>query len=242
MVMRHLEFGLPNPHGPMNAGSRRVALMLVYTAVALTLMEFTFRPGFFIRHFPDASAIHSGLLPHMWWALGSIVLYLPVPMLIIRFGFGHPLQDYGWRVDLPGRYWLLYGAMLLVVLPLVFYAASRPEFRAVYPFYRGAFSAPAAAVLVWELVYLTQFFALEFFFRGFLAIGMGQVMGRLAVWVATVPYCMIHYHKPLPEALAAIVAGLVLGEVAQRTRSIAGGVVVHLGVALTMDLLALRIL
>ena len=53
---------------------------------------------------------------------------------------------------------------------------------------------------------------------------------------------MIHYHKPLPEALAAIVAGLVLGEVAQRTRSIAGGVIVHIGVALTMDLLALGVL
>ena len=52
---------------------------------------------------------------------------------------------------------------------------------------------------------------------------------------------MIHYHKPLPEALAAIVAGVILGEVAQRTRSITGGVVVHTGVALTMDMLALRL-
>ena len=75
-----------------------------------------------------------------------------------------------------------------------------------------------------------------------IAIGMGQVMGRLAVWVAMVPYCMIHYHKPLPEALAAIVAGLVLGEVAQRTQSIAGGVIVHIGVALTMDMLVLKVL
>lgn len=226
----------------MNTASRRAAIMLLYTAVVLTLLEYTFRPAFFVRHFPDQSAAYAGLFAHMWWALGSIALYLPVPMLIIRFGFGHRLRDYGWCIHLPRRYWLLYGLMLLAVLPLVFYAASRPEFRAVYPFYRGAFSAPAAAVLAWELAYLTQFFALEFFFRGFLAIGMGQVMGRLAVWIAMVPYCMIHYHKPLPEALAAIVAGVILGEVAQRTRSIAGGVVVHIGVALTMDLLALGVL
>lgn len=242
MVMRRLDRDLPNPYGAMNTASRRVAFMLVYAAVVLTLLEYTFRPAFFIRHFPDASAAYAGLLPHLWWALGSIALYLPVPMLIIRFGFGQRLRDYGWCIDLPARYWLLYGAMLLTVLPLVFYAASRPEFRAVYPFFRGAFSAPAAAVLAWELAYLAQFVALEFFFRGFLAIGMGQAMGRLAVVVAMVPYCMIHYHKPLPEALAAIVAGLVLGEVAQRTRSIAGGVVVHIGVALTMDLLALGML
>jgi len=226
----------------MDGAMRRTAFMLAYAAVALTLMEYIFRPEFFMRHFPNGSRAYQGLFPHLWWALGSIVLYLPIPMLIARFGFGHRLRDYGWLIDVPRRTWLLYGAMLLAVLPLVFYAASRPEFRAVYPFYRAAFIAPPGAVLAWELAYLAQFLALEFFFRGFLAIGMSRVMGRLAVWVAMVPYCMIHYHKPLPEALAAIVAGLVLGEVAQRTRSIAGGVVVHIGVALTMDLLALGML
>jgi membrane protease YdiL (CAAX protease family) len=54
-----------------------------------------------------------------------------------------------------------------------------------------------------------------------------------------VPYCMIHYGKPLPETLGAIVAGLVLGTLALRTRSIWGGVLIHIGVALTMDMLAL---
>jgi membrane protease YdiL (CAAX protease family) len=52
---------------------------------------------------------------------------------------------------------------------------------------------------------------------------------------------MLHYHKPAAEAFAAIVAGLVLGEVAYRTRSIAGGVIVHIGVAATMEVLALRV-
>jgi len=37
-------------------------------------------------------------------------------------------------------------------------------------------------------------------------------------------------------------AGVVLGEVAYRTRSIAGGVIVHVGVAATMELLALKVL
>jgi membrane protease YdiL (CAAX protease family) len=50
---------------------------------------------------------------------------------------------------------------------------------------------------------------------------------------------MVHFGKPLPEVLGAVVAGLVLGAMALRTRSIWGGVAVHLGVAWTMDLLAL---
>ncbi|UCF74399.1 MAG: CPBP family intramembrane metalloprotease [Betaproteobacteria bacterium] len=241
MLMRVLQRSLPSPHGPMDPATRRVAITLVYTALALTLLEFVFRPAFFIRHFPQWSAPHMGLYPHLWWALGSIAFYLPIPMLIVRFGFGQRLRDFGWRLDVPLRHWILYGVMLLVMMPIVFYAASQPGFLAVYPFFRAAFIAPTQAVLVWELAYLAQFLALEFFFRGFLAIGLGQVLGRAAVWVSVVPYCMIHFHKPLPEALAAIVAGVILAEVAQRTRSIAGGVVVHMGVALTMDLLALRV-
>jgi membrane protease YdiL (CAAX protease family) len=51
---------------------------------------------------------------------------------------------------------------------------------------------------------------------------------------------MIHYGKPLPETLGAIGAGVILGTLAMRTRSIWGGVLIHIGVAITMDMLALR--
>jgi len=52
-----------------------------------------------------------------------------------------------------------------------------------------------------------------------------------------VPYCMIHFGKTFAETMAAIVAGLALGTVALRTKSIWGGVFVHIAVAVTMDLM-----
>jgi membrane protease YdiL (CAAX protease family) len=59
------------------------------------------------------------------------------------------------------------------------------------------------------------------------------------VFVAVAPYCMIHFTKPLLEVLAAIPAGIVLGLLAMRARSIWGGAALHVGVAWTMDALAL---
>ena len=50
---------------------------------------------------------------------------------------------------------------------------------------------------------------------------------------------MIHCGKPMHESIGAIVAGVVLGTLAMRTRSIWFGVVIHCGVAVTMDLFAL---
>jgi hypothetical protein len=50
---------------------------------------------------------------------------------------------------------------------------------------------------------------------------------------------MIHFGKPLSECLGSVVAGIALGTLALRTGSIYGGVVVHCGVAWSMDLFAL---
>jgi len=85
-----------------------------------------------------------------------------------------------------------------------------------------------------------QFIALEVFFRGFLLHGLRRALGANAIFVMVVPYCMIHFQKPMPETFGAIGAGLILGTLALRTRSIWGGVLIHVGVAMTMDVLALR--
>lgn len=54
-----------------------------------------------------------------------------------------------------------------------------------------------------------------------------------------VPYCMIHFGKPWPEALSSIAAGILLGTIALRTRSIWIGFFIHESVAFSMDLVAL---
>ena len=228
--------------GVAPADLRFVVIASVYAAIALTFLEYFARPGFFAQYFPLAAKTHFGLYPHLWWALWTIALFLVVPGILVRAVFREQLRDYGLSLAVKRHYWWLYLGLFAAVFPIVLYAASRPDFQAVYPFYRGAFQATAGAILVWEIAYLTQFFALEFFFRGFLVLGLGRIIGRASIWLAMIPYCMIHYHKPPLEAFAAIVAGVVLGEVAYRTRSIAGGVIVHIGVAATMELLALKVL
>jgi hypothetical protein len=64
-------------------------------------------------------------------------------------------------------------------------------------------------------------------------------MGAYAIFVMIVPYCMIHFHKPVAEVAGAIFAGIILGTLAMATRSIWFGVLIHVSVAVTMDLLAI---
>jgi uncharacterized protein len=93
--------------------------------------------------------------------------------------------------------------------------------------------------LIWEGAYGLQFLALEFFFRGFLLFALARSFGSQAIFIMVLPYMMIHYSKPLFEAFSAILAGIILGTLALKTRSIYGGMLIHVAVSWSMDLLAL---
>jgi membrane protease YdiL (CAAX protease family) len=93
--------------------------------------------------------------------------------------------------------------------------------------------------MIWEVIYFLQFLGLEAFFRGWMVGALRRSMGAGAIFALAAPDCMIHYGKPDLEAIGAIVAGVVLGSLAMRTRSIYAGFLVHITVALLMDLLAL---
>ena len=216
------------------------AVILGYAVLALIILEYFGRTDFFHSQFPALAREHFGLYPLLWWAAWTIVLFLILPAIIVKVVFKKRLRDYGFNLKIKRQYYAIYLGMFLVVLPFVIYASTRTDFRAIYPFFRGAFNSPMSDIIIWEIAYLSTFVALEFFFRGFMVLGLEKKFGKLAIWVAMVPYVMLHFHKPPLEAFGAIFAGLILGEVSQRTRSILGGVIVHVGVAATMDFLALN--
>ena len=77
------------------------------------------------------------------------------------------------------------------------------------------------------------------FFRGFWLGALRRSFGSGAIFAMAVPYCMIHFGKPFLEANGAIVAGIALGSLTMRTKSIYQGFLVHITVAGLMDWLAL---
>jgi membrane protease YdiL (CAAX protease family) len=50
---------------------------------------------------------------------------------------------------------------------------------------------------------------------------------------------MLHYGKPMLEALAAIIGGIGLGTLSLKTKSVWWGAALHISIAITMDLSAL---
>jgi membrane protease YdiL (CAAX protease family) len=229
---------------PSQAGgvSSTVLAVLVTAAISLTLQEYyggrdTFE-RFFLTGRADTDAYWQ-LKSFAWWSCWRVFGYVVIPSLVLLCLPGERLRDY--HISPRGffRHLWIYVAMFAAIFPAVLMASRTEAFRETYPFYRLA-NRSAMDFWMWELLYAAQFLSLEFFFRGFLLQGLRRSLGSNATFVMIVPYCMIHYGKPLPETLGAIGAGLILGTMAMRTRSIWGGVLIHVGVAVSMDLLALQ--
>lgn len=176
----------------------------------------------------------------IYWVLGQIAVYTIVPILAIKVFFRQSLSEYGLKLRGLFQDAWVYLLMYLTMVPIVWFVSRRESFLSTYPFFypqegEGLFPR----FIVWELLYAIQFIALEFFFRGFLLLGTERRFGAYAIFVMTIPYCMIHFGKPMLESAAAILAGVILGYMTLRTRSVGMGAMLHIAVAWTMDAVAL---
>ena len=178
------------------------------------------------------------LEPHIWWAFWHVLGYVLIPLFVIRYVFRQSPMNFGLRLGDLARHMKWYFLLAAPILCFAVLASFGDEFTRVYPFYKLAHRS-WLDLLAWEALYLLQFVCLEFFFRGFMLEGCRSRLGVMAIPVMALPYLMIHFSKPWPEALGALPFGLILGFLAMRSRSIWGGVMVHAGIALTMDLAAL---
>jgi len=178
------------------------------------------------------------LMSYSWWTFWHIIGYVALPYLVIRYKLKENFSSMGWRFADTAQHWKGYALLLLPILLFVFLVSFREDFGSHYPFYKQA-GRSWFDFFAWEILYLTQFICLEFFFRGFIINALRPAIGANAVWIMCVPYLMIHFPKLWPEAAGAILFGLFLGILALRSRSIWGGFFVHAGIAVSMDIASL---
>lgn len=219
----------------------RIGLPVLIAVVLLLLDRYGIQTAYY-RHFADLPVYRDippaqqAFAAQLHFSASCLVLFVLLPLgyhlLFPRDGS----HAYGLSLSATVTHFPLYALLLGVMLPVLWIASANPAFNAFYPMYK-----PAGLTdwLLYEGIYMLQFFAVEFFFRGFCLFRLERFTGLYAVAIMVIPYALIHIHKPLPEALSSIAGGLILGYLAIRTRSIWPGLFVHCGVAFCMDWFAL---
>jgi hypothetical protein len=182
-----------------------------------------------------------------WNTYWNIVFYWPLRLLIVggilfitwkltsreRSFYGISTKPANWKP---------YLLMLLFMVPLIAVASTQADFQAMYPKMKLITAVYDDEALKWwhkllfELSYGSDFIGIELFFRGFLIIAFIKLAGKDAILPMACFYCCIHFGKPLGECISSFFGGIVLGIVSYHTRSILGGLMVHLGIAWMMEL------
>lgn len=170
-----------------------------------------------------------------WWAMSCIVLYVTVP---VAYGMwsGQRIRGYGLSLAFIKTEASLLLLSAPVVLAMAWLASADVRFQSTYPFLaRTGADWNLGQLLIFELLYGLSFVGLEFYFRGFLVHAGRAFVGPHAVPMMAFTYCLLHLGKPMPEAAASLIGGLVLGYVSLKLRTIAVGVAAHLMLAWGVD-------
>lgn len=166
-----------------------------------------------------------------------------IPLYLLYMVMDKKLESF-YGLTLKGFDYKPYLFLLLLMVPLLLAASFIDNFSDFYPIYKANPAARYLSVpewvtaIIYELAYGWNFLTIELVFRGFMIIGLASLMGRNVVIPMVVTYCFLHFGKPEGEAISSIFGGYILGVIAYESRSIFGGVIIHVGVAWLMELFA----
>jgi uncharacterized protein len=163
------------------------------------------------------------------------VLLGVIPALTVRFLFGERLADYGVRFG--DRVRTVRSALILCpcFLLAAYIASGEAGVRAHYPLNPSAASSPAMFA-VHAASYLLFYLGWEFHFRGFLQIGLRQRLGDVnALLVQVLASGLLHIGRPASETYGSLLAGLLWGILAYRTRSLLSGLLQHYLLGISLD-------
>jgi len=182
-------------------------------------------------------------LDKLLFFLQRFVLFI-IPLLVLYF-LKNNNTDSLYGLQFKNSNVKTYVLVLLCLIPFIYLAAQQPDFQRTYPKCKYWLFSQSYGMESWQIVsvfefcYALELFMVELIFRGLLVVGLVQSLGKNAILPMAAVYCLFHYGKPPVEAISSFFGGYFLGIFAYYSRSIVGGVVVHVGIAMSMDLAAM---
>jgi uncharacterized protein len=218
---------------------RKIIIIFISVAVLQTVSYYYTSRRFFRYNYFEQLQFDKNvyLYEYIYWFVGDFLTLFILPLLIIKILLKGKLTNFGLRVG-DYKIGLKYSLIFLAVMfPIVWFVSANRDFIDTYP-QLNDIKYSWSIFLVFESGIMVYMISWEFMWRGFMLFGLEDKFGYYAVLIQMIPFLILHNGKPAAETFGAIIAGLALGVLALKTRSVLYCIITHAGVMFSIDLVS----
>jgi len=216
--------------------SKKFTLISLIVVIVYTVYNFQGSSKFFLKHIYNSIHIFRAQAYSYYyqWGMAFILLGI-IPMLIVRIGFKEKLEDYGVKIKRPLISLLIALLGVLFVTPFTYFGAKNNDFISVYPLVKNSFGSAKNFVIA-EFFYFLYYIGYEFFFRGFLFMGIRKHIGDWeAMGVSLMATVLLHVDRPEGEMAMAILAGIIFPIIVRQMKTLWPVILIHAYTGISMD-------
>ena len=210
---------------------------ITYIFISVSLIVFVSMvfasPTFYYEHIGKDK-----LMSRVYWFLSDGLIMFLIPVLSIKFVFKQKLSDFGFRFG-DFKFGLFTSLLFLgFMLPVVWIASASQTFAETYPQGGSVLRENIGLLALYEICILIYMLGWEFIWRGYMLFGLKEKFGYFAIFIQMLPFYILHRGKPDIELFASILAGLILGIQAWRSRSFIYCWLLHWFVMVSIDFIS----
>lgn len=204
----------------------------VLVAFSLVYFHFQFNSPQLYTQFLDNMFALKNLYSFGFFVIFTLIWFLFVPAITSKLIYKESLREMGLRLpeNKPKACVLILVAMGLLI-PWTLYFARLPSFQSY-----SMHGTSLVHYLVFTMVLFPCYYiAEEFFFRGFLFLGLWKRIGWHSFWVTDIVFTYLHLGKPGLEIIMCIPASIIFNALTLFTRSIYPSAFVHTLLGITLS-------
>lgn len=205
-------------------GSKNEIIFLLYILQASTISWYS---SYLIKN------SYLGLSPFYISVFIDFLLFLIIPLIILKFNRTYSLKDYGFNFSgfSLGLKTILFSFPFIFIISWIVskdYNSSRVL----------EFSYNSKELLIYFLIQAVYLFCWEFFCRGYILNEFKKIT-EYYLFIHLFPYVFLHYGKGFLETYSSIFGGIFLGILTIRTGSFVYGFLIHYFLISVLDLFIL---
>ncbi len=211
----------------------KTVYIFISVAIIIFLSLTVASPAFYYDYF-GRNRLNSRIY---WFLVDGSFMFL-IPALSIKLIFKRKLSEFGFSLG-DMKFGLITSAVFFAFMFVTVWIVSASlEFTIAYPQGGAELKSNMQLLFFYEFCILIYMLGWEFLWRGYMLFGLKEKLGYYTIFIQMIPFFILHKGKPEIELFASIIAGIILGIQALRSKSFVYSWILHWLVMVSIDVIS----